>query len=171
VTASGSQADQEWLAEPPALTDALARCYAHLARREHSVAELRARLVGAGVDDATVEQALAVVAEQGYLNDARYARLLAEDRRSLDGWGVERIRERLRRAGIDASLIEQTLAPFDGASERAAAVELLRRRFPTAPASNAERQRAFALLIRQGYESDLAYEAIRERERGEEPGD
>lgn len=143
------------------LTDALARCYSHLGRREHSVAELRAKLSRAGIEPASVEQALAVVIEQGYLNDERYARLLAEDRRALDGWGVERIRERMLRAGIDRSLIDITLAPFDEASECRAAVELLRRRFAAPPADARERQRAFALLIRQGFDSDVAYDAIR----------
>jgi regulatory protein len=144
-----------------ALTEALARCYAHLARREHSVAELRAKLVRAGVRNDVAEEALAVVIEQGYLSDERYARLLAEDRRTLDGWGVERIRDRMVRAGIDRSLIDITLAPFDEASERQAAMALLRRRVPTEPGDARERQRAFALLVRQGFESDVAYDAIR----------
>ncbi len=143
------------------LTDALARCYSQLGRREHSVAELRAKLLRAGIAPACVEEALAIVIEQGYLNDERYARLLAEDRRALDGWGVERIRERMQRAGIDRSLIDIALAPFDEASECRAAVELLRRRFAAPPADARERQRAFALLIRQGFDSDVAYDAIR----------
>jgi regulatory protein len=153
-----------------ALTDALARCYAHLARREHSVAELRARLRRGGTDQQTTDAALAMVIEQGYLDDARYARLLAEDRRTIDGWGVERIRARLLSAGVDRELIELTLAPFDAASECDAAVVLLQRRFPQPLHDDRERQRAFALLIRQGYESDVAYDVIRRHERdGAEP--
>lgn len=153
------------------LTDALARCYAHLSRREHSVAELRAKLVRSGVGEPIAEQALAVVVEQGYLNDERYARLLAQDRRALDGWGVERIRDRMLRAGIDRSLIEVALAPFDEASERRAAVELLRRRIPIAPSNPRERQRAFALLVRQGFDSEVAYDAVRRYESRAEDDD
>ncbi len=155
---------------PDALTDALARCYSHIARREHSVAELRARLERARFAPQTIEEALATVIEQGYVNDERYAQLLAEDRRTLDGWGVERIRDRMVRAGIDRSLIEITLAPFDAASERDAALAVLRRRLPTPPASPAERQRAFALLVRQGFETDIAYDAVRLHERGSHDG-
>ena len=151
--------------EEDALTAALALCYAHLARREHSVAELRSRLSRSGLPGETIEAALTVVSEQGYLNDARYAQLLVHDRRTLDGWGVERIRERLERAGVDRDLIDATLAGFDGASERAAALDLLRRRFVQPPADDRERQRAFGMLVRQGFESEVAYEAIREYER------
>lgn len=150
-----------------ALTQALGLCYGQLARREHSVAELRARLVRAGIAEQTIEQAIAIVGEQGYLSDARYAQLLAQDRRALDGWGVARIRERLERAGIERELIDATLAGFDGASERTAAVEVLRRRLVTPPASDRERQRAFGILIRQGFESEVAYDAIRELGRHE----
>jgi regulatory protein len=154
-------------AAPPAadgLDDALARCYRHLASRDHSVAELRAKLERAKLDTAVIDAALAVVAEQGYLDDARYARLLAEDRRNLDGWGVDRIRARLQAAGIDPDLIERTLAGHDTRAELEAARALLARRCGGALGDNRERQRAFGILIRAGYDSDVAYDAIRAAE-------
>jgi regulatory protein len=150
--------------EREALDDALGRCYALLARREHSTAELRGRLERAGVDEATIDAAIAIVAEQGYLDDERYARLLAEDRRSIDGWGAERIRVRLERAGIARELIDATLAPFTAASELDAACALLDARLRAVPSTNPERQRAYALLVRQGFDSDLAYDAVRRHE-------
>jgi regulatory protein len=147
-----------------ALTDALARCYTHLARREHSVAEMRVRLEQANFEDQTIEEALATVVEQGYLNDERYARLLATDRRAIDGWGVDRIRTRLESAGVDRDLIEATLVGFDAPSERQAAAGLLARRFREPLRDDRDRQRAFAALIRQGYDGDIAYDAIRAHE-------
>ena len=72
---------------------------------------------------------------------------------------------RLASAGVDRELIELTLAEFDAPSECDAAVALLRRRFPRPLRSDPERQRAFAVLIRQGYDSDVAYDAIRRHER------
>ncbi len=161
TAAEGANAPNDALA----LDDALARCYSHLARREHSVAELHGRLARAGVEEQTASAAIEVVVEQGYLDDARYARMLAEDRRKIEGWGVERIRARLLSAGVDRELIELTLAEFDAPSECDAAVALLRRRFPRPLRSDPERQRAFAVLIRQGYDSDVAYDAIRRHER------
>jgi regulatory protein len=143
------------------LDDALGRCYRHLGDREHSVAELRRRLERAGVTSAVISQALTILTEQGYVNDERYARLLAEDRRNIDGWGVERIRARLEAAGIERELIENTLAGCDHASELAAAAALLRRRSPQPPTNDRERQRAFGMLIRLGFDSDVAYDAIR----------
>jgi regulatory protein len=147
------------------LERALARCYRHLGQREHSAAELRRRLVRAEIEPDVIEEALTIVAEQGYLDDARYARLLVEDRRSLDGWGAERIRERLQRAGIERELIDQALSDSGDASELTAATAMLQRRWPRPPVDDRERQRAFGQLIRMGYESDVAYDALRVHER------
>jgi regulatory protein len=143
------------------LDDALARCYRHLGRRDHSVAELRRRLERAELGASAIDAALAIVSEQGYLNDTRYARTLAADRRRIDGWGAERIRTRLEVAGIERDLIEEVLAGQDPASELAAAAALLERRCPGRLTNDRARQRAFAILIRAGYDSDLAYDAIR----------
>ncbi len=150
------------------ISDALARCYTHLGRRDHSVAELRCKLERAKLSTAAIDAALALVAEQGYLDDARYARLLAEDRRNIDGWGAERIRARLQRAGIERELIDDTLAGFEGSSELAAAGALLQRRCRLPLSDNRERQRAFAILIRAGYDSDVAYDAVRAAGDGRE---
>jgi regulatory protein len=151
-------------AEHP-LDRALVRAYRHLGQREHSVAELRRRLERAHTEPEVLEEALAILAEQGYIDDARYTRMLVEDRRSIDGWGEQRIRARLQQAGIDRDLIDQVLAEGGQAGELASAIALLERRWRRAPADDRERQRAFGQLIRMGYESEIAYEAIRAHER------
>jgi regulatory protein len=143
------------------LDDALARCYRHLGGREHSVAELRTRLQRAKIPAAAIDSALAIVSDQGYLDDARYARLLAEDRRNIDGWGAERIRARLQSAGIERELIDAALAGHDRAAELAAATALLGRRCRGPLRDDRDRGRAFAILIRAGYESEVAYDAVR----------
>ena len=38
--------------------------------------------------------------EAGGIDDARFARLFAEDKRALRGWGPERIEEALRARGV-----------------------------------------------------------------------
>ncbi len=169
---SAADTARERVAGEP-LDEALAHCYRHLGSRDHSVAELRARLERAKLEASTIEQALSIVSEQGYLDDTRYARGLIEDRRNIDGWGVDRIRARLQRAGIDGELIDELLARFDTAAELAAAQALLERRARVSLRGDDERRRAFAILIRAGYDSDVAYDAIRAtaRRRGEDLGE
>jgi regulatory protein len=98
---------------------------------------------------------------QGAVDDERYARSFVHDRRELDGWGSERIRERLEAVGVERELIAAALGETGGRSELDAAVALLRRRMPAPPTDDRERARALGLLVRKGYESELAYEAVR----------
>ncbi len=117
------------------------------------------------LEPAVIDAAVGELAAQGYLDDARYAVRFAEDRRTLDGWGAERIERRLRAVGVDREHIVAALGARDAGEELAAAVDILRRRFPVAPASDRERERALGLLVRKGYELDIAYDAVRALER------
>jgi regulatory protein len=104
--------------------------------------------------------------EQGYLDDARFARLFAADKRTLEGWGSDRIRRTLAGRGIDRDLIDAALAAGGAPdAERERALELLRRRFPTPPAERRDRDRALGFLLRKGYDSELALEALSEHKK------
>jgi regulatory protein len=146
------------------LDDALGRGYRYLGHRDRTVAEMRAHLLSKNVGDAMVEQAIAVLREQDYLDDARFARRFAEDRRALDSWGAERIERRLRELGVDRDLVATALAA-GAEDELDTAVALLRRRFPAPPETPRDRDRALGMLVRKGYDLELAYDAIRALER------
>jgi len=138
----------------------------HLGRRDRTEAELRRHLAARDVGAAQADAALAEVARMGYLDDARYARTFAEDRRNLDGWGAERIERKLLALGVDREHIAAALGARDGTDELQAALELLRRRYrDVVPAGERERERALAMLVRKGYELELAYDAVRAFER------
>src|SRR5437763_9164330 len=77
---------------------ALEVAYRQLGRRDRTVAELRWYLRRRELDPEAIEAAIGILCDQGYLDDARYARRFAEDRRTLDAWGVERIARRLAAA-------------------------------------------------------------------------
>ena len=123
-------------------------------------------LAGKRFEPAAIEQVVGELIERGYLDDARYAQRYTEDRRRLDAWGDERIARRLRALGVAVEHIERASAGTGEEDELQRAAELLRRRFPQPPADDRERSRAFGLLLRRGYESEAAYEAIR-RHAGE----
>lgn len=148
-----------------ALQHALDHAYRYLGHRDRTVAELRRHLERRRVEPAVIDEAVAELARQGYLDDARYAIRFAEDRRALDAWGAERIERRLLAAGVAPELIAAAIAVQDGEHELDAAVALLRRRLAQPPADDRGRERALGLLVRRGYELDTAYEAVRAFER------
>ena len=143
-----------------ALDTALQKAYRYLGHRDRTVAELRKHLLAKGVPEEIAEAALDELGELGYVDDARFARQFAEDRRNLDAWGGERIERRLLDLGVDRELVAAAVAA-GGEGELDAAVELLRRRFPAPPATERERERALGLLVRRGYDLELAYDAVR----------
>lgn len=135
--------------------------YRYLNRRERTVAEVRRHLIDRGVELAEADAAIEELVEQGALDDARFARLFVEDKRSLEHWGSERIRRGLDAHGLDGEVIEAALAASPAHDELSEALELLRRRFPVLPSERRERERALGVLVRKGYEYELALDAIR----------
>jgi regulatory protein len=132
-----------------------------LNRRDHTVAEIARILARKRVEPAVIHVVVAELCDQGYLDDARFAQRFAEDRRRLDGWGAERIERRLLALGVEAELIAASVGDRGHAEELDAAVALLRRRFPEPPATPRDCERALGVLVRKGYELELAHDAIR----------
>jgi regulatory protein len=132
-----------------------------LNRRDHTVAELARVLARKRVEPAVIDSVVRELCEQGYLDDARFAHRFADDRRRLDGWGAERIDQRLRALGVDAELIASAVSSQDHEGELEAALAILRRRFPEPPATPRDCERALGVLVRKGYELELAHDAIR----------
>jgi regulatory protein len=143
--------------------------YAYLNRRERTVAEVRTQLERKGVSPELIGPAVQTFAEQGFLDDERFARLFVSDKRELEQWGSERIRRGLLARGVERELAERALAPGGGGpdlsgdeepTELDRALEILRRRFPAPPRERRERERALGVLLRKGYESELALDAL-----------
>jgi regulatory protein len=139
--------------------------YGYLGHRDRTVAEMRRHLEHKRVEPAAIDRVVSELGAQGYLDDARFAQRYAEDRRSLDAWGADRIQRKLLAAGIDPELVAAALAGQDHEEELSAALAVLRRRFRAVPEDDRGRERALGVLVRKGYELDLAYEAVRALER------
>lgn len=140
--------------------DAFERALEALGRKERTSAELEAWLGERGFDPEETAGAIERLATIGELDDERFARRFADDKRELRGWGPERIREALAARGVAAELVEATLAGDGHASQLERAVQLLERRGDGLDGGR-ECARALAYLTRRGYEYEVAYEAVR----------
>jgi regulatory protein len=135
-----------------------------LSYKERTASELRDWLAERRVEEAEVEEVIALLAEAGAIDDASFARRYAEDKRQLAGWGPERIARGLESRRVPGEHIEAALAGEDEGLQLQRATELLTDRGIRCD-SERERRRALALLIRRGYSKELAYEAVRAAER------
>lgn len=142
------------------LQPALDIAYSYLNRREHTESETRRQLLRQGIDERGACHAIATLKEQGVLDDARYARAFAEDKRELQEWGSERIRKELLARGIDREVVQETLSAESHEAELQRAVEVLDRRVGAPAGDQRSHERALGLLVRRGYDPELAIEAI-----------
>jgi regulatory protein len=146
--------------------DPLDVAYRHLNHRDRTEAEMRRHLRAKGVDAGDVEVAIGTLTANGHLNDDRFARMFADDKRELEQWGEDRIRQRLLARGVSPEVVDSTLATSGPETELDRALGLLRRRFPKPPCDRRERDRALGVLMRKGYDSELALDALRAHVRG-----
>ena len=143
------------------LEHARAVAWRALNRRDRTELELRGILAEKRVGPEEANVVIAELLDGGFVDDASFAVRFADDRRRLDAWGSERIARRLRELGVGAELVAAAVGDQDQGDELDAALALLRRRVPTVPSTPRERDRALGMLVRKGYELELAYDALR----------
>jgi regulatory protein len=142
------------------LQHALGIALKYLSRRDRSVHEMRVKLERSAIDGRVADEAIGRLLDLGLLDDARFARLFAEDKRTLEGWGSGRIERALAARGISPELVQEALGTASAESEFDRALSLLRQRFPAAPQNRRDRDRALGVLLRKGYDSELALDAL-----------
>jgi regulatory protein len=152
------RAERAAIDDPELVLAAAAR---FLEARPRSEAEVRRRLGSAGYRRELVDQAVAKLVELGYLDDQAFARSWVESRDRARPRGAIALRRELRLKGIDAGTIDATLderTEAEGDADETAALRLLdRNRQTLARVANprARRQRAYALLARNGFDPEI----------------
>lgn len=136
-----------------------------ISRKERTIGELREWLGERDVAEADIEEALERLISIGELDDERFARCFAEDKRELRGWGPERIRETLISRGIERRLAEAASEGESAADQAARAAQLLGERAAELD-DDSGRGRALSFLARRGYDYEVAYQAVRIAQRG-----
>ena len=135
-----------------------------LSRKERTAAEIEALLRDRGVDEEELRDVLERLADAGGIDDARFARLFAEDKRALRGWGPDRIEAALRARGVDGRAIADAVDSETPDEVVDRAVDLLAAS-GAGVEDEAARGRALSLLARRGFPLEAAYDAIRAFER------
>ena len=137
-----------------------------LAARPRSVSETAQRLRHLGYPDALVDRVVDRMQEMGYLDDAEFARAWVDSRDRSKPRGEVALRRELASKGVPRQVVDETLAhrrdttPSD-LPERNAARRLLERKraaIEREPDPLRRRQKAYALLARNGFDPDTCRE-------------
>lgn len=138
-----------------------------LARRSHTLSELRAKLSRRCASVKDVDKVIARLRDNGYLDDGRIAESHSEFRRDHTLLGQRRVLFELRRRGIDESLAERAVAEVYGeADESELARRFLRRRLGARSTSipikaPKEILRLYRALVRAGFRPSAVDSALR----------
>jgi len=147
------------------LTDCYLAALRILKYRFNSTAELRRKLRAKQFDKQTIEEALARLREEKWLDDERYAAAYVRSRVSKNK-GRLRIRRELMVAGVDDDTIDAAVvANVNAEDERERALVTARKRLPIFVrryGKEAARNKLTAYLLKQGYDAALVREIVKE---------
>jgi regulatory protein len=141
-----------------------ARALARLARRDHSEQEIRRGLRRDGFAEHEIEETVARLRRDRYLDDAGFAARLARSRLAHSGVGRNRVRLELRKKGVRRSVAEAGLQEALAEVPEAETVDHLARRFWKSRERDEPAQRLrklWAFLVRRGFPADLVQARLR----------
>jgi len=124
-----------------------------LARREHSVRELRNKLKRRFSDDAVIDAQISRLTEERLQSDARFAESYARQRADR-GYGPVRLREELRERGVSEADVDVALEELE-MDWGSLAIRVIQKKFGTAaPADIKERARRVRFMQYRGFSAD-----------------
>ena len=135
---------------------------AFVAVRPRSVGETRRRLRHLGYPDGLVDEVVERFAEMGYLDDESFAQAWIESRDRVRPRGENALRRELAQKGVARTLVDEVLAgrldaAEDGNPNVVAATALVARKraaLAREPDERKRRQKAYALLARNGFDPE-----------------
>lgn len=130
----------------------------HLARREHSRAELRQKLQSYVQDGENLDAVLDELEKRNWLSDARAATQLVDAKGSR--FGAQRIAHELRQRGIADELISQAMLELKG-SEQETARDVWQRKFGKPPQDAKEKARQMRFLQSRGFSIEVILKVLR----------
>jgi regulatory protein len=130
----------------------------HLARREHSRAELHAKLLPHVQEGDDLNAVLDGLERNNWLSDARAANLLVDSKRGR--FGTQRIAHELRQKGIAESIIDQAV-PQLRETELDAAREVWQRKFGALPQDQKEKAKQARFLQSRGFSLDTIFKVLK----------
>ena len=158
----------------------LAAALRFLEVRQRSIAEVRRRLAQVGYRSELVEGAIERLLGLGILDDAEFAQTWVQSRDRARPRGERALRRELQVKGIDRAIIDGSMEarrPEPGGADDpdVTAAEALMQRHASAlariPDPRKRRQRAYALLARHGFDSEIASTIAARVAGGEAPSE
>lgn len=140
-------------------------------RREYCVADIRKKLlVQLDGNAAEADEIIAMLLNEKYVDDLRYASAYARDKASISGWGAVKIRYMLASKGVSADIIASALDEIDSGKAQARLDKLMETKFKTLRDDPQCRMKMLRFALGRGYgyeEAASIVEALTKGKRDE----
>lgn len=160
--ADGTDIDEEqWeqLLEEINYKKALNKCGDFLSRRDHSVKELKTKLLRS-VDEKSADRAINRYIEAGYLNDERYCERLLEYLFTVKKYSKYHVKQECFKRGLSGELVSEKLQEYLDESEYSAEdaiIELINSKYASKLEKEDGKSKVTAALMRKGFSfSDIS---------------
>jgi regulatory protein len=149
--------------EEPSYVRTLARLQKLCAKAEYCRADVyRKALKALDGDSAQASGLVDSLAEDRYVDDARYASAFAREKASLQGWGPIKIRFQLRSKGVSDEVISAALEEVEPARAADKLERLLAAKARTLQGDPQFRLKLIKFGLSRGYEYDAVEEALKQ---------
>ena len=130
-------------------------------RREYCVADIRKKLlVQLDGNAAEADEIIAMLLNEKYVDDLRYASAYARDKSSISGWGAVKIRYMLASKGVSADIIASALDEIDSGKAQARLDKLMETKFKTLKDDPQCRLKMLRFALGRGYGYDEAVSIV-----------
>ena len=153
----------------PALYEAAIKI---LMRRAHSVSEMKKALIRRTADEDLIKKVISRLKQNGYIDDARYAKQFARQRTELRKQGKFRVARELRARGVPDRHIEAALEEAAKDTDPAAIIrQRIERKLKLFRGEVDDRKIAslYRSLLRLGFPADLIRRELRSMTREDVP--
>lgn len=146
---------------------ALEKLQRYCAYQDRCHQEVRHKLLDLGVYGDTLEEIMAELVEERFLDEERFARGFARGKFRMKQWGRRRIVRELKQRDISAYCIRQALGEIDEAAYQESLRQLLEdrwRHYGQLPTFERKAKSA-GYALRRGFESELVWDYLNDLER------
>lgn len=143
--------EKQWdeLVEKINYKKAVDKCYDLLSRRDHSVKELRTKLLRT-VDEKSAEKAISKMLDYGYLDDKKYAQKLVNYYSNTKNLSKNHIKQEMYKKGISSDLIADTLDNYEIDNVQSI-VNLILTKYRNKLDAENNNEKVIASLMRKGF--------------------
>jgi regulatory protein len=141
---------------------ALQKMQAFCAYQERSQSEVKTKLLSLGLHGDDVEELIAALIEDNFINEERFAKAFAHGKANIKKWGKVRIKQELKLRKISDYCIRKAIAEIHDDDDWKNLKSVLSKKSQLLSDDNefTHRQKLFQYALQKGYEIELIQSAL-----------